>query len=91
MIGERLVSAFGETKNISAWARDGRCAVSYKTLYTRLAHLGWLPELAITTPRQRLDDPVDRRHTWHTEAGRRERELARLRHERDPEWFDAGF
>jgi hypothetical protein len=61
VIGEQLVTAFGETKNVADWHRDPRCAVTYKTLYARLANLGWLPELAIITPRQRLDNPRDPR------------------------------
>lgn len=48
----RLVEAFGETKSVSAWARDPRCAVSYPTLYNRLARAGWPPELALTIDSQ---------------------------------------
>lgn len=45
----RLVSAFGEEKSLSAWARDPRCRVSYHTLYARIARADWEPELAIET------------------------------------------
>jgi hypothetical protein len=44
-----MVTAFGETKAISAWADDPRCAVKYKTLVTRLQR--WADaEQAITLP-----------------------------------------
>lgn len=74
MTCERLITAFGETKSVSDWNRDARCTVSYKTLYARLAYLGWLVEPAITTPCLRLpsgylrpdvvaaDEDVLRRH-----------------------------
>jgi hypothetical protein len=43
--------AFGESKTITAWARDPRCKVSVNTLRARRA-AGWKLEDAITTPRQ---------------------------------------
>jgi hypothetical protein len=44
------ITAFGETKSISLWARDERCAVSRQALWSRLELCGWSPEKAITTP-----------------------------------------
>ncbi|MEU3629121.1 hypothetical protein [Streptomyces fradiae] len=49
------ITAFGETKALSAWAKDPRCAVSREALRTRLA-LGWASEDAIR--RERHDKPV---------------------------------
>ena len=45
-----LVTAFGETKSMMAWAKDERCSVSYTTLRGRLNEYGWTPERAITAP-----------------------------------------
>jgi hypothetical protein len=44
-----LVSAFGETKPISAWAEDSRCPLKEITLRKRIK-AGWNSELAITKP-----------------------------------------
>ena len=49
------IEAFGEVKSISGWSQDERCVVSYATLYARLVHLSWQPELAITTPNRRKE------------------------------------
>ncbi|WP_435059148.1 hypothetical protein [Streptomyces sp. bgisy060] len=57
------ITAFGESKALSAWAKDPRCAVNREALRTRLA-LGWLPEDAIT--RERHDKPT----LEHTYQGR---------------------
>lgn len=46
----RLVTAFGETKNVTQWSEDARCVVPKHTVYSRL-NLGWQPEVAITTSR----------------------------------------
>jgi hypothetical protein len=43
--------AFGESKTLTAWARDPRCEVSVNTLRARRA-AGWKLEDAITAPRQ---------------------------------------
>lgn len=43
------MTAWGETKIMSDWARDPRCAVGVNTLHWRLNH-GWSAELALTTP-----------------------------------------
>lgn len=43
----RLMTAFGETKCLSAWATDPRCVVKYGTLWFRL-NKGWGPEEALT-------------------------------------------
>lgn len=44
----RLVTAFGETKSVNAWAHDPRCAVGHLALSARLDG-GMPPEEAITT------------------------------------------
>ncbi|MFJ2595152.1 hypothetical protein [Streptomyces erythrochromogenes] len=44
------IHAFGESKNLAAWAGDARCQVQAETLRTRLA-LGWKPEDAIARPK----------------------------------------
>lgn len=43
------ITAFGETKTISEWARDERCAVECPTLRARIKSK-WEPEAAITAP-----------------------------------------
>lgn len=45
----RFVTAFGETKTLSAWSEDPRCRVSQHTLKLRL-NKGREPEEIITTP-----------------------------------------
>ncbi len=54
------LGAFGETKAVDAWAKDGRCAVPRATLVTRL-RAGMPLEQALTQPetlgRERLDVP----------------------------------
>ncbi len=45
----RIVSAWGISKCVAAWAEDQRCVVTCETLRARLDR-GWLPETAITTP-----------------------------------------
>lgn len=44
----RLLTAFGETKTMSEWSRDARCAVSAATLKTRIARGSFSHEAAIT-------------------------------------------
>lgn len=46
----RLVEAFGETKTVSEWTRDGRCVVTKAALCHRL-DIGVNPEDAIVTAR----------------------------------------
>lgn len=47
----QMVTAFGETKPLAAWAEDNRCVVSYDTLHDRLNKpQKWTPETALTTP-----------------------------------------
>jgi len=43
-----MVTAFGEIKRVSEWARDPRCVVSAPVLASRLDK-GWEPEKALTT------------------------------------------
>ncbi|MFK0121148.1 hypothetical protein [Streptomyces sp. NPDC090994] len=49
------ISAFGESKPLTAWAADERCAVGREALRTRLA-LGWDPADAITRARHEKPD-----------------------------------
>lgn len=44
-----MVSAFGETRPVSAWVEDARCRVIDVTLRARL-RASWEPEKAITEP-----------------------------------------
>lgn len=45
----RLLTVFGETKPLSAWVEDSRCAVSRESLKDRVRR-GWDVEKALTTP-----------------------------------------
>lgn len=47
--GRVLVTAFGETKCVTAWLDDPRCKTTYSALVQRV-HLGWDHERAIATP-----------------------------------------
>jgi hypothetical protein len=47
-----LVTAWGETKNLTRWAEDPRTAVSVRTLSERL-RAGWEPEDALLVPTSR--------------------------------------
>lgn len=42
-------SAYGVSQSITDWIKDPRCAVGYKSLYSRIIR-GWDPEEALTTP-----------------------------------------
>lgn len=55
-----LLSAFGETRHLSAWVRDVRCQVQLTTLCFRLK-AGWDPERAISTPVGKSDTPRGRK------------------------------
>lgn len=44
-----MVTAFGETRNVSQWAKDERCVVKVATLRQRI-RLGWASDRAITEP-----------------------------------------
>lgn len=46
----RMVTAWGETKHLGAWAQDPRCMVGYHSLYHRIVRAGWPAERAIATP-----------------------------------------
>jgi hypothetical protein len=46
---EIKVSAFGESKSLSAWSRDPRCAVKFETFVYRI-NRGVEPEVALTLP-----------------------------------------
>lgn len=63
-----FVCAFGKRQPIMSWSKDPRCRVEYQTLYTRIAKLGWSPELAITTPRWSKPQPPE--HSANTTGGR---------------------
>ncbi|MBT2412078.1 GntR family transcriptional regulator [Streptomyces sp. ISL-12] len=56
--GKAKLLAFGEKRSLAEWAKDSRCTVSYKVLYSRY-YLGWDLEKALRTP--------------NTSQGRRER------------------
>ncbi len=65
----KAISAFGETKRVSAWLKDGRCLVGRWSLAHRL-RCGWSPERAMSTPDMRgrpvkddqgFEDNCDRR------------------------------
>lgn len=43
------VSAFGESKTIAEWSRDGRCLVRESAFYNRIRK-GWPSEIALTLP-----------------------------------------
>jgi hypothetical protein len=45
----RLITAFGETKTLAAWAEDLRCVVRHRCLVHRL-NRGWSAERALSTP-----------------------------------------
>lgn len=45
----RLITAWGETKYLSEWARDKRCTITRQALHKRLSK-GWPPEVAISKP-----------------------------------------
>jgi hypothetical protein len=55
-----LVTAFGETRGMTAWARDPRCVVSATTLSQRL-RAGRRPEEALTEPPRIRLRPAGRR------------------------------
>ncbi len=65
----RLVTAFGETKPASDWARDPRCFVTARGLHSRLRR-GVAPEQAITMP-LRAVRPKDRRRAQSSKRPRR--------------------
>jgi hypothetical protein len=52
----RMLTAFGETKNITEWSRDPRCAVTQPALYLRVVRRGWDPERALTEPLVKNND-----------------------------------
>ena len=52
------ITAFGETKSVSDWARDPRCVVGRSALSARLC-AGWEPEQAITTGKRRALTPEE--------------------------------
>jgi hypothetical protein len=45
-----ILIAFGETKTVSQWVKDDRCAVGLKTLRTRIFQRNWDVEKALTQP-----------------------------------------
>lgn len=51
-----LLTAFGETKTMSQWADDPRCAVGYTTLKERVGRQAWPHAAAISEP------PLIKRH-----------------------------
>jgi hypothetical protein len=58
----RLLTCFGETKPVSAWADDARCRVNEQSIKNRIFR-GWTAERAITTPAHwRGQKPVPTQH-----------------------------
>lgn len=53
--GNRLLTAFGETKTTMQWSEDPRCKTNYIAILNRLDKLGWDVERAITTPTRPLN------------------------------------
>jgi hypothetical protein len=53
-----MLTAFGETKNMTEWSMDPRCVVSFPALSLRIQRRGWDAERAITTPNQRRVNPT---------------------------------
>jgi len=51
--GRVLLTAFGETKCVSAWIDDPRCQVGYSVLVQRVTTMGWDHTRSITTPSRR--------------------------------------
>lgn len=49
----RMVTAFGETKCVTAWADDQRCKTTLSNLFNRIHDLEWSPEMAVSTPTRR--------------------------------------
>lgn len=51
----RWITAFGETKCLTDWAKDKRCKISFKRLWVRLAESSWnsVEEMLITPPKMR--------------------------------------
>ena len=48
----RFITAFGESKCLTDWALDPRCSVAPQTILYRINRRQWLPEDAISQPRQ---------------------------------------
>jgi hypothetical protein len=51
--GNVPITAFGETKNMRAWASDKRCAVTYQALWYRIK-AGWDAEAALTAKKHSI-------------------------------------
>lgn len=62
--GNRLLTAFGETKTVSEWAEDRRCKVNKYTLAARILRQGLDHLTAITHPAQPFGNrvPIKRSH-----------------------------
>lgn len=46
----QLHAAFGESKTLSDWSKDERCAVAFSVLRSRVIENGWALERAVSTP-----------------------------------------
>jgi hypothetical protein len=68
-ITERPIEAFGEVRNIRQWSKHSICVVDYRTLWNRIARLGWPPEAALTVPKKRTGRKP-RLMGWATERAR---------------------
>lgn len=56
--GNKILTAFGESKIISEWAKDTRCIVSANVLYDRYIK-NWDHEKALTTSSRSVTKPTD--------------------------------
>lgn len=59
-----IISAFDESKTVSEWGDDIRCAVPLNTVYQRL-ELGWTPEDAIIQPSKRRSTQRPLSFEWY--------------------------
>lgn len=51
--------AFGDSKTLTDWSFDKRCAIPHRTLEARIQELGWDVEIALSTPVQgERNDPT---------------------------------
>lgn len=51
----RILAAFGESKTVAEWARDPRCHTTYHNIIERIDKLGWSNEVAINTPKRKIN------------------------------------
>ena len=80
---ERPITAFGETKSLSAWIDDVHCELNSPERIARRLDKGWPPEAAISTPLSIYgDDTEDRKFAeakQNREAAAEEKPQRRVR------------